>query len=58
MEEKIEKLNLSGDEIVSLAGAIAVCLSKKYDSQDLFSLRLLFQAVVSNISIIEFKSKK
>ena len=58
MEEAQEKLNLSGDEIVSLAGTIAICLSKKYDAKDLFSLRLLFQSIASNISIIELKNKK
>ena len=58
MDEKQEKLNLNGDEIVSLAGTVAICLSKKYDEKDLFSLRLLFQSIASNISILELKNKK
>ena len=58
MEEKFDKLDMNGEEIVSLAGAVAICLSKKYNEKDLFSLKLLFQTIASNISVIEFTGKK
>ena len=48
-----EKFNLSGKEIVSLASSIAICLSEKYEKEDLKKLRLLFQAIASDIATIE-----
>ncbi len=54
-EEKKCSLDISGPELVSLAGSLAICFANKYDKESLNSLRIFFQAVSSNISIIEFK---
>lgn len=53
MEEEKKKLNLSGAELVSLAGSLAICFAEKYDKDDLKRLRLFFQAIASNLSVIE-----
>lgn len=55
MEEK-QKLDLSGEELVSLAGSLAICLAKKYSKDDLKTLRLFFQSIASNITIIEIQN--
>ena len=57
MEEDERKsiLEVSGAELVSLACSLAICFAKKYDKNGLCSLRLFFQSVASNISIIELQ---
>ncbi len=57
MEEK-KKLDMSGAELVSLACSLAICFAKKYDADDLRSLRLFFQSIASNITIIEIEGLK
>lgn len=54
-DEQKKSLDLTGPEIISLAGSLALCLANKYDKKSLDSLRSFFQAVASNISIIEFQ---
>ena len=51
------KINLTGEEIVSLAGSLAICLSKKYCNEDLCTLRTLFSSLAQNIAVIEFSRK-
>lgn len=57
MEEK-KKLDMSGAELVSLACSLAICFAEKYDSSDLRRLRLFFQSIASNITIIEIEGLK
>lgn len=52
---KKEKLNLCGEEIVSLGGAIALTLGKKYCKDDLRKIRLLLQTISSGILTIEIE---
>lgn len=56
MKKEKQKLDISGEELVSLAGSLAICLAKKYSKEDLKTLRLFFQSVASNITIIEIQS--
>ena len=58
MKNDKQKLEISGEELISLAGSLAICLAKKYDREDLKTLRLFFQSVASNITIIEIQSYK
>lgn len=53
--DKKRTLDISGKELVSLASSLAICFSCKYDKESLCSLRLFFQSVASNISIIEMQ---
>ena len=53
---KKKSLEITGEELVSLAGSLAICFAKVYDKQGLNSLRMFFQAVASNITIIEIKN--
>ncbi len=53
-----DKLNMSGPELVSLACSLAICFASKYDCNDLRRLRLFFQSIASNISIIEIEGLK
>lgn len=48
-------LNITGPELISLAGALAMCFAKKYNNEGLNTLKIFFQAISSNISIIEFQ---
>lgn len=50
---KKEELGLKGEEIVSLGGAIAIVLGKKYCKEDLKKIRLLLQTISSGILTIE-----
>lgn len=58
MKNDKQKLEISGEELISLAGSLAICFAKKYDREDLKTLRLFFQSVASNITIIEIQSYK
>lgn len=58
MKNDKQKLEISGEELISLAGSLAICLAKKYNREDLKTLRLFFQSVASNITIIEIQSYK
>ncbi len=53
MEKK--KLDLDGAQLVSLACALAISFSEVYGSEDLRRLRLFFQSIASNITIIELE---
>lgn len=48
-----EKLNLGGEEIISLGGSIALVLGRKYCKDDLRKIRLLLQTISSGILTIE-----
>ena len=52
-----EKINLSGKEIVSLSGSVAIILSENYCKEDLKKLRLFFQSLAGNLATIEFDKK-
>lgn len=54
MSEK-KKLEMSGAELVSLACALAISFAEKYETEDLRRLRLFFQSIASNITIIELE---
>ena len=58
MKNDKQKLETSGEERISLAGSLAICLAKKYDREDLKTRRLFFLSVASNITIIEIQSYK
>lgn len=47
------KINLSGSELVALAGSIAIALSKKLEKEDIRKLKFLFNSICSNLTIIE-----
>ncbi len=50
---KEARICLTGPEIVTLAGSIAICLNEKYCKDDLKKLKHLFSAICANISVIE-----
>ena len=50
-----KKLDMTGSELVSLACALAITFAEKYEREDLRRLRLFFQSIASNISIIEIE---
>lgn len=52
------KLDISGAELVSLACALALSFAEKYEASDLRRLRLFFQSIASNITIIEIEGLK
>ena len=62
--DKKKKLDLSGAELGSLACSLAISFASVYECDDLRRLRLFFQSIASNITIIEleglnkFKDKK
>lgn len=53
-----DKLNLCGEEIVSLGGSIAILLGEKYSKNDLRKIRLLLQTIAGGIATIEFDGRK
>ena len=55
--KKERKINLSGCELVSLAGSLAICLSEKFCDEDLKKLRFFFSSVSSNLAIIEAEGR-
>lgn len=62
MSEKTEerrdgKIKMTGPEMVSLAGSIAICLAEKYGKEDLKKLKILFSAITANISVVEYDKK-
>ena len=57
MKDK-KKLNMSGEELVSLACSLAIAFTNSYEGDDLRRLRLFFQTISSNIAIIEIEGKK
>ena len=52
-----KKLNMSGPELISLACSLAISFSKQYDCEDLRRLKLFFQSIATNITIIEIEGK-
>lgn len=46
-------MDLSGAELVSLAGSLAICFAEKYEKEDLRKLRFFFSTISSNLAIIE-----
>lgn len=57
-ENEKKKLNMSGPELISLACSLAIGFSKQYDCEDLRRLRLFFQSIATNITIIEIEGIK
>ena len=55
--ENNRKIEMSGTEMVSLAGSLAICLSNKFEKEDLHKLRLFFSTLSSNLAIIEAEGK-
>ena len=52
------KIEMSGAELVALAGSIAICLGDKFEKEDLRKLRCFFSSISSNIGIIESEGMK
>lgn len=52
-----DKLNLCGEEIVSLGGSIALVLGRKYCKNDLRKIRLLLQTIAGGILTIEIEER-
>lgn len=52
-----EKLNLCGEEIVSLGGAISLVLGRKYCKDDIRKIRLLLQTISSGLLTIEIEGR-
>lgn len=48
-----KKLDISGAELIALAGSLAICFAEKYEKEDLRKLRCFFSTISSNIGIIE-----
>ena len=53
-----KKINLSGCELVSIAGSLAICLSEKFCDEDLRKLRFFFSSISSNLAIIEAEGRR
>ncbi len=51
------RIKMTGCEMVTLAGSIAICLGEKYGREDLKKLKILFSAITANISVIEHDKK-
>lgn len=47
-------LNITGEELVALAGSVAICLTKKLTPREVCLMRTFFQAIATNLSTIEF----
>ena len=48
-----KRLEISGAELVTLAGSLAICFAKNYEKEDLRKLRSFFSTISLNIGIIE-----
>lgn len=53
-----KRMDLSGAELVSLAGGLAICFAEKYEKEDLRKLRFFFSTISSNLAIIEAEGLK
>lgn len=56
--EKERKINISGCEIVSLAGSLAICLADKLCDDDLRALRFFLNTLSSNLTIIDLQGRQ
>ena len=56
--EKERKIHLSGCELVSLAGSLAICIAEKLCDEDLRKLRFFFNSISSNLAIIEAEGRR
>lgn len=54
MTKDEEGLQMTGAEMVALAGSLAVCISNKMTPHEICLMRTFFQAVASNLSTIEY----
>lgn len=54
----MRKLEISGAELIALAGSLAICFAEKYEKEDLRKLRCFFSTISSNIGIIEAEGLK
>ena len=54
MAKEEKGLELSGKEMVALAGSIAIYLSCKLTPREVCLMRTFFQSLASNLSTIEF----
>lgn len=54
----MKKIDLSGSELIALAGSIAICLGEKFEKEDLRKLRCFFATISSNLGIIESEGNK
>ena len=52
------KIDLSGCELVALAGSLAIAISKKFCDDDLKTLRTFFNSIASNLSVIEAERRE
>lgn len=56
--DRDRKINISGCELVSIAGSLAICLAEKFCDEDLRKLRFFFSSISSNIAIIEVEGRR
>lgn len=56
--DKEKKINLSGCELVSLAGSLSICIAEKFCDEDLRKLRFFFNSISSNLAIIEAEGRR
>ncbi len=47
-------LEMTGAEMVALAGSVSIFLSKKLTPKEICLMRTLFQSIASNLSTIEY----
>ncbi len=57
MDKEECKISLTGNEMVTLAGSIAIYLNEKYGREDLKKLKILFSAIVANLNVVEHDKK-
>lgn len=53
-----KKLDISGPELIALAGSLAICIAEKYEKEDLRKLRCFFATISNNLGIIEAEGFK
>lgn len=55
--EKQSKLDIESCELVALASSLAICISQKYSSSDVCTIRQFLATLVSNLALIEHQDK-
>jgi len=53
-----KKLDITGAELIALAGSLTICFAEKYEKEDLRKLKCFFSTISSNLGIIESEGLK
>ena len=52
------KIDLSGCELVALAGSLAIAISKKLCNEDIKKVKFVFNLICANLSVIEGEGRE